>query len=1085
MKRTTSRLERLFHCLISTVIAIGLAQSLYAQAPALTTINDTVYRADGTAAAGQLVVSWPAFTTADHKPVAAGEKTLTIGSGGALNVQLAPNENATPAGSYYKVVYKLSDGTTSTEYWTVPAATPTTVGSIRATVVPAQIAAQLVTRQYVDQVLLGTDLVHRATAETISGVKTFTAPPSVPAPAASGDATNKGYVDSQIGTINGPDGKRLGNVRQCHLFPGADAGAKIAACIADLPVTGGMADACGLEGPQTIAATIAVAKKTRLRVCSAQFTASVSPAFNVSADLQVEGGPRESSTFKAAAGGVIFSGSGTVKHFALRHLSLVGNGSGSKGVVTPSYGAGGDWSSGRVSLEDVVARDFGDYALDFGQSTFFIDVTDALFTNNVASVNVEWASDITVTATNFTNPTVNATYPSGRPQLRIKGGSTFTIADSAFERNDDNNPTGAFQAPDIWVEATSPSGAPGFGWIRNNKFGPEGESTTRVKIKVASSSGVSGDIAYNVDIADNSFYGPGGAGMTAIEIANPIVNWRVHNNYFSAFSTIVNDSAALVAASLGRSVFDETNVVYPIGGNSPTAATTLFANGGRYFSKVADVGLTAEALPVDESARPREMMELRNRVTFSEALGSWSANGGVTVTAGQSDPFGGTRAVLVSKAGVSPFEHLNTVLDSTNLRNRMVVKFWAKAGTLGTVKVGLDKSGTGFQGAFPLFSLGPDWKQYKFVYNGIPTSGTYLLRIYPGNSDVAQAGNIYVFGVQVSDYDSDYQKTTGTAFADATFGRRFEKKVEFANQVNGTNLALSAGLTPAAAATVDVGTSSLPFKDVYLAGSSATPATKNFKITGASTSGTRTVTLADGNSVTVIPDTGAANNFLTGISSAGVITKAQPAFSSLAGSVTAAQGGTGQTAYTKGDVLAASGSSALNKVAVGADGQVLTADSSQAAGVKWAAASTLLDYQKAGAAIAGDGTDKTLFTYTLPAGSLAAGKGVRIFFEAQHSTGTGSVTFKIFFGASALTTIPSSATTMGRMTALVFNDPASTSTQQASVYDVQFGSAPVAIPALGAASENTATNNVVIKATFNGASTDSVTPKMWVVEAIR
>jgi hypothetical protein len=197
--------DRLFYCLISIVVCAQLA---HAQAPALTTINDTVYRADGTPAAGQLVITWLAFTTADNKPVAAGEKTLTLGANGALNTQLAPNEGAIPAGSYYKVVYKLSDGTTATEYWIVPAASPTNVGAIRATVVPAQVAAQLVTRQYVDSVLTGpsTDLVHKSTAETISGLKSFTTSPSVPDPSVNGDAANKHYVDTQLAPINGPDG---------------------------------------------------------------------------------------------------------------------------------------------------------------------------------------------------------------------------------------------------------------------------------------------------------------------------------------------------------------------------------------------------------------------------------------------------------------------------------------------------------------------------------------------------------------------------------------------------------------------------------------------------------------------------------------------------------------------------------------------------------------------------------------------------------------------------------------------------------------------------------------------------------------
>lgn len=46
-------------------------------------------------------------------------------------------------------------------------------------------------------------------------------------------------------------------------------------------------------------------------------------------------------------------------------------------------------------------------------------------------------------------------------------------------------------------------------------------------------------------------------------------------------------------------------------------------------------------------------------------------------------------------------------------------------------------------------------------------------------------------------------------------------------------------------------------------------------------------------------------------------------------------GGTGQTSYTKGDMLVAQSSSVISKLAIGSDALVLTADSSQATGVKW------------------------------------------------------------------------------------------------------------------------------------------------------
>jgi hypothetical protein len=50
---------------------------------------------------------------------------------------------------------------------------------------------------------------------------------------------------------------------------------------------------------------------------------------------------------------------------------------------------------------------------------------------------------------------------------------------------------------------------------------------------------------------------------------------------------------------------------------------------------------------------------------------------------------------------------------------------------------------------------------------------------------------------------------------------------------------------------------------------------------------------------------------------------------------TANKGGTGQTSYTKGDLLVASSSSVIGKLSAGVDNQVLQADSSQTTGLKW------------------------------------------------------------------------------------------------------------------------------------------------------
>ncbi|MGI9100924.1 MAG: hypothetical protein ACR2IF_00640 [Terriglobales bacterium] len=106
MSSTLCRLGRLFSCLLL------LAQLALAADPARTVVQDILYRADGSPAAGTLLISWPAFVTADAKPVAAGSINVRIGPNGQVNIPLVPTQGATPAGTYYKVVVKLDEAVT-------------------------------------------------------------------------------------------------------------------------------------------------------------------------------------------------------------------------------------------------------------------------------------------------------------------------------------------------------------------------------------------------------------------------------------------------------------------------------------------------------------------------------------------------------------------------------------------------------------------------------------------------------------------------------------------------------------------------------------------------------------------------------------------------------------------------------------------------------------------------------------------------------------------------------------------------------------------------------------------------------------
>jgi hypothetical protein len=96
--------------------AMAVSWIACAQAIGTTTVHGTVYLANGTAGSGSLQLSWPAFTTADNRAVAAGRTTVKIGPDGIMNVNLAPNLGSSPAGLYYTAVYHMGDGTTSTEY---------------------------------------------------------------------------------------------------------------------------------------------------------------------------------------------------------------------------------------------------------------------------------------------------------------------------------------------------------------------------------------------------------------------------------------------------------------------------------------------------------------------------------------------------------------------------------------------------------------------------------------------------------------------------------------------------------------------------------------------------------------------------------------------------------------------------------------------------------------------------------------------------------------------------------------------------------------------------------------------------------
>src|SRR5256885_11613361 len=84
---------------VLVVGAIGIA----AGQPALTTIQDVLYRADGTRFTGTMFIRYNSFLAGDTSSIATSNLTLAIANG-TLRVQLVPTTTATP-GAQYSVTY--------------------------------------------------------------------------------------------------------------------------------------------------------------------------------------------------------------------------------------------------------------------------------------------------------------------------------------------------------------------------------------------------------------------------------------------------------------------------------------------------------------------------------------------------------------------------------------------------------------------------------------------------------------------------------------------------------------------------------------------------------------------------------------------------------------------------------------------------------------------------------------------------------------------------------------------------------------------------------------------------------------------
>ena len=139
-----------------------------------------------------------------------------------------------------------------------------------------------------------------------------------------------------------------------------------------------------------------------------------------------------------------------------------------------------------------------------------------------------------------------------------------------------------------------------------------------------------------------------------------------------------------------------------------------------------------------------------------------------------------------------------------------------------------------------------------------------------------------------------------------------------------------------------------------------------------------------------------------------------------------------------------------------------------------------------GATCVGTGANLNMYTYTIPAGTIPSGKGLRVKARWTCSTCTAATkTYRWVFGGTTLSFAGNSATTTTPNYGAIdiFNNPGSTTSQTMFAETLQVGALQQAGATTGAA-ENTA-NAITLNFIFSVTATDTMTPVLFTAELIQ
>lgn len=143
------------------------------------------------------------------------------------------------------------------------------------------------------------------------------------------------------------------------------------------------------------------------------------------------------------------------------------------------------------------------------------------------------------------------------------------------------------------------------------------------------------------------------------------------------------------------------------------------------------------------------------------------------------------------------------------------------------------------------------------------------------------------------------------------------------------------------------------------------------------------------------------------------------------------KGGTGQTTFTKGDMLVATSFSVIAKFATGLDGQTIVVDSSVAAGIKWVNSQTNKVAVSAHSSVVGGAVvaESSIISVTIPGSTLGTNNAVRatVYIDTFQFGTAGSVLLSANYGGTVTGSVMLAAgaagggnTTKGKLEYIVF-----------------------------------------------------------------